>query len=254
MEVTKYGIHIILLKLLYLCSKDKNITYAASFGISNLPIEFQEEYKRSLNNFKHISLREEEGKKIVDDLKKNNNSCVLIDPTMLLAVTDWNKIIQKPKELNSKKYLLNCFLGELTEDRKKSIFDFAKKNDCNIIDVFDINSPFYNIGPSEFLYLEKNAFLICTDSFHSSVFAILFDRPFVVFERESKTLKDMSSRIDNLLEKFKLKNRKYNGKEITNDNLKHDYKEAYKILEKERKKSDDFLRKSLDVEESIHEK
>ena len=60
----------------------------------------------------------------------------------------------------------------------------------------------------------------------------------------------MNSRIDTLLSKFKLEDRRFNGKEITEDNLKHDYTEAYKILEKERKKSKDFLEKALDIRDS----
>ena len=77
------------------------------------------------------------------------------------------------------------------------------------------------MGPSEFLYLEKNAFLICTDSFHSSVFAILYNVPFIIFNREnSKNL--MNSRIETLLDNFKIKNRIFDGDRITQDNLKHD--------------------------------
>ena len=58
----------------------------------------------------------------------------------------------------------------------------------------------------------------------------------------------MSSRIDTLLNKFKLQDRRYTGK-ITEEDLKHDYTEAYKILEKEREKSLNFLKKALDIEE-----
>ena len=60
----------------------------------------------------------------------------------------------------------------------------------------------------------------------------------------------MSSRIDTLLSKFKLKNRRYNGKNITKENLEHDYSEAYKILEKEREKSKKFLEKALDIKDN----
>ncbi len=238
----------------YLSSKEKNVCYAASIGLSNFPLGFKEQYKKGLNNFKDISIREEVGKKIVDDLIGNNKSKVVIDPTMLLTKEDWEKIIKKPNNLKSEKYILNCFLGELSLERKKIIEDFALKNKCDVIDIFDKNNLLYDIGPSEFLYLEKNAYLICTDSFHSCVFSILFDKPFVVFERESNTLKNMYSRIDNLLDKFELKNRKCNGKEITNDNLNHDYNKAYMILEEERKKSDVFLKKALDIKEKYNEK
>jgi len=59
----------------------------------------------------------------------------------------------------------------------------------------------------------------------------------------------MNSRIETLINKFKLKNREYNEKNITKENLNHDYTEAYKILEDERKKSENFLKKALDLEE-----
>ena len=145
------------------------------------------------------------------------------------------------------KYILNYFLGELSEERKKEIDRIAKENNCEVINILDKKSPFYQTGPSEFLWLEKNAFLICTDSFHSSVFAILYNRPFIVFDREGNG-QGKNSRIETLISKFKLKNREYNGKNITQENLEHDYTEAYKILEEERKKSDKFLRKALDIE------
>ena len=86
--------------------------------------------------------------------------------------------------------------------------------------------------------------MICTDSFHSSVFAILYDRPFIVFNREDK-LQNMNSRIATLLSKFELKNREYNGKKITKENLKHDYSVAFRILDKEREKSNQFIVDSL---------
>ena len=60
----------------------------------------------------------------------------------------------------------------------------------------------------------------------------------------------MSSRLDTLLKKFELKNRKFNGERITNENLNHDYSEAYKILEVEREKSKKFLEKALDIEDN----
>ena len=103
----------------------------------------------------------------------------------------------------------------------------------------------------EFLYLEKNAFLICTDSFHSSVFAILFNRPFIVFDREGNGL-EMNSRIYTLLDKFKLQNRMYDGK-IERNNLQVDYLESYDILEEERKKSSNFIKKAIDFDEWNYE-
>ena len=57
----------------------------------------------------------------------------------------------------------------------------------------------------------------------------------------------MNSRLDTLLSKLKLKNRRYNGENITKENLEHDYSEAYKILEEEREKSKEFLKEALNI-------
>ncbi|MBO6195199.1 MAG: polysaccharide pyruvyl transferase family protein [Bacilli bacterium] len=232
-------------------AKDKRrISFSASFGIDNLPEEFKDRVKRELLKFKSISVREEAGKNIIKKVDNKIKVDVLIDPTMMLTAKEWDKLIIKPDlfdKLNGKKYILNYFLGNLSNSRKKEIERIAKEYDCKIINLLDRGDPFYTCGPSEFLFLEKNAFLICTDSFHSSVFAILFDRPFVVFDREQKGMDNMNSRIDTLIEKFKLKNRRYNGKRITKENLIHDYSDSFKILEQERKKTEVFLKKALEI-------
>lgn len=229
---------------------ENNISYAASFGINDIPKDKIDEYKKGLNNIKYISVREDRGKELVKEITGRDDAVVLVDPTMLLTSEEWDRVSKKPKMLKNDKYILNYFLGELSKERKDEIERIAKENDCEIINILDKNSPFYVCGPSEFLYLEKHAFLICTDSFHSSVFAILYNKPFVIFDREEKGMENMGSRLDTLINKFKLKNRRYNGKNITKENLEHDYSEAYKILEKERKKSDEFLRKALDIKDS----
>lgn len=226
----------------------KKISYAASFGVSSLNISERVIVSKYISRFKMISVREDMGKKFIDEYANRSDTIVVVDPTMLLTEDEWIKVERKPKCFDSiikKKYILNYFLGDLSDSILKEIKKIAMKYDCQIINILDKEDQFYASGPSEFLYLERNAFLICTDSFHSSVFAILFNRPFVVFDREQKGIENMNTRIDTLIDKFKLKNRRYNGKNITEDNLNHDYTEAYKILEKERKKSDDFLRKAL---------
>lgn len=223
---------------------EKRISYAASFGINELPKEYHRKTKQELNKFKAISVREDKGKEIIENLTNRNDIEVSIDPTMLLTSQEWEKIIKKPKQLKKNKFILNYFLGELSVEKKKKIEKIAKENDCEIINILDKKSPYYTCGPSEFLYLEKNAFLICTDSFHSSVFAIIFNRPFIIFDRVQKDMKNMNSRLETLINKFKLKHRNFEN-EISQENLNHNYSEAFKILENERKKSQQFLDKAI---------
>lgn len=232
--------------LLSFANDRKKISYAASFGIDNIIDEKKEIFKGELSKYKYISVREETGKKIVEDITGRKDVEVLVDPTMLLTAEEWDKVSKKPEQLKKDKYILNYFLGKLSEKRKKEIDKIAEENECEVINILDKNSPFYQTGPSEFLYLEKNAFLICTDSFHSCVFSILYNRPFIVFEREDNSV-SMNSRIETLLNKFQLQDRKYNNKEILSEQLKCDYTNAYKILEKEKERANEFLIKSLDV-------
>ena len=204
--------------------------------------------KKELYKFKSISVREEAGKRIINDVLPRNDVEVLIDPTMLLTADEWDKVAKKPKQLDNlknKRYILTYFLGNLSMDKKGKIEEIAQKNNCEIINILDKNSPFYQTGPSEFLYLEKNAILICTDSFHSCVFSILYNRPFLVFQREGNVNK-MNSRIETLLNKFKLEDREVN-ENITDDKLKYDYSQAYKILENERDKTKIFIKNALDI-------
>lgn len=227
-------------------TEKKKISYAASFGVSSLPNTYNDLLRKELSKFNYISVREKNGVDIIKNTGLHKNIEVLVDPTMLLTKEEWNTVIKRPKIYNGEKYILTYFLGKISYEVKEKIDKFAKDNNCIVINILDKNSPYFLTGPSEFLWLEKNAFLICTDSFHSSVFSIIFDRPFVIFERDDN-MKNMSSRLETLLSKFKLKNRRFNGKEITKENLSHDYVEAYKILEIERKKSEDFLKKALDI-------
>ena len=231
--------------LLAFAKPEQRIAFSASFGISELPENCKEKAKRELEKFKAISVREEKGKEIIEELTGRKDVQVLVDPTMLLTSEEWDKVAKKPEQLKTDKYILNYFLGKLSEKRKKEIERVANENNCEIINILDKNSPFYQTGPSEFLYLEKNAFLICTDSFHSSVFAILYNKPFIVFNREDNKV-NMNSRIETLLKKFNLHNREFTGT-ITKENLKHDYTEAYKILKKEKEKSIKFLKEALDI-------
>lgn len=236
--------------LLSFAKSGQKISFSASFSITTLPDNLKEYVAENLKTFKAISVREEAGKRIVEELTGRTDVEVLVDPTMLLTAEEWDKVSKRPEQLDllkSEKYILNYFLGELPEEWNNEINRIAKENECEVINILDKKSPFYQTGPSEFLYLEKNAFMVCTDSFHSSVFSIIYDTPFVVFDRQQKGLVSMNSRIDTLLSKFKLEDRRYNGK-ITEKLLKCDYTEAKKILEKEKEKSINFLKKALEIE------
>lgn len=227
--------------------KNKRISLSASFGISDLPEKDSEAYKickKELADIKSISVREDAGKKIVEELTGRTDTQVLIDPTMMLYKEDWEKVMKKPESLKTDKFIIKSFLGNTSEECWNEICRVAKERNCEIIDISDESSPYYNMGPAEFLYLEKNAELVLTDSFHSCVFAILFKTPFVVFKREDARVANMYSRIETLLNTFKLENRIFEGK-IDQGIFDENYENAYKILEEKRQNAQEFLKQSL---------
>ena len=64
------------------------------------------------------------------------------------------------------------------------------------------------VGPTDFVSLIKNASYICTDSFHGSVFSIIYHKQFTVFERFKKnSALNQNSRIHNLLDELGLNDR-----------------------------------------------
>lgn len=250
MEI-KYGI--ILLQNLFqiklfgsFAPTHKKFSFSASFGVDYLPEEESKAYQiyqTYLKELKAVSVRETAGRNMIKKVANREDVEVLIDPTMLLEVAEWERVMKKPEDLKDNRFIIKSFLGKTSDKIEKELERIAKENNCQIIDISSQDSEFYNMGPAEFLYLEKNAFLVATDSFHSCVFSILFSTPFVVFEREDK-FASMYSRIETLLEKFEMKESIFKEK-INEEIFKMDLSKIEKVLEVERKKANSFLEKAL---------
>lgn len=226
--------------------ENKRIAYAASVGVDRIPQIEKERYAKRLNEMKAISVREQAGADIVMDLT-GRKAEVLIDPTMMLDKCEWQKIKIKPCFIKKKKFILTYFLGEVTDIVNEYIENLHNNYDLEPIrlEKKNPNKYWYSTGPSEFLWLIDNCELMLTDSFHGSVFSVLMDVPFIVFDRSNENGR-MSSRIDTLLSTLKLKDRMFNnqtGKEI----FKHDYGHVNDILNQEREKAINFLKNSMEL-------
>lgn len=223
---------------------EKKIALSASFGVNEIDVDKIELYEK-IHDIKNISVRENAGKDILEKQFKRDDIVVLIDPTMALDQKDWEKVINKPKNMINKKYIMKYFLGPVSEERNKEILRFAKENDYEIIDLLDKKEKFYETGPSEFLYLIKNSEIVLTDSFHSCVFSILFNKPFLYFYREGN-LKNINSRLETLFDKFDIRDRIYDGK-INNNTLNYEYKDIDKKINLEKEKLNNFLKNALNL-------
>ncbi|MDD4066524.1 MAG: polysaccharide pyruvyl transferase family protein [Clostridia bacterium] len=231
--------------------KDKNIAYSASFGIDEIEDELKDQYIKGLNNMSYISVREEQGAKIVKDLIKKDVP-VLVDPTMLLSIEEWNKIIKSPKHLPKNKYILTYFLGNYSSERKENIYNFAKKNNIDVINLARLEyKKYYAKSPGEFIWYIKNASIIITDSFHGTVFSLLYKVPFYTMNREDKT-QSMSSRIDTLLKMFNFEERLINDNKF-DMNFNCNFNNVNVVLNSEKKRSFDYLSKAFELKENYIE-
>lgn len=211
---------------------EKRAAISASIGMDALPYEFHEKYKNALAEFPNISVRENAGRDIIFDLT-GEDVPVLCDPVMMLDVDEWLRVAKKPRVDVTKPYVLKYYLGDDSDDTQ---FDeLARRAGWQIYSLLDDSVPeLYSAGPGEFLSLIANASFVCSDSFHCIAFAILFRRPFAVYDRGGEG-SYMSSRLDTLLDKFSLGDRRRSR--LSADNmLSIDYSDLDGLIKKERMK------------------
>lgn len=229
----------------FLCfaeEKKKN-SYAASFGVDSLEEECLENYRKKLKTFNSLSVREEAGRRIISRLIGISAS-LNIDPTLLLTSEEWEKIERKPKYIKTERpYILKYFLGEGMCQVEKDIDNIASSRKLNKIDLLNKEAPEYISGPAEFLYYVRHADLICTDSFHATVFSIIFNRPFIVVSR-----KGMNSRIETLLKSLKLEERFVGTRRIKESDYNQfcDYEYAHEVIAREKIISINYLKTLLE--------
>ncbi|MBR2883987.1 MAG: polysaccharide pyruvyl transferase family protein [Clostridia bacterium] len=223
----------------------KRVCFSPSFGISEIPEVLKQDYSKWLSEIPHLSVREEQGRCIINDLT-GRDATVLCDPTMCLTKEKWLSLASKPNFDTSKPYVLTYFLGDRTKKYDRYIEKIAKENNLVIINLFDVlDLEHYATSPQELIYLINNAKLVCTDSFHGTVFSIIMNTDFVTFSR-NESGKSMHSRIDTLLSTFGLQERNYNT--LSSENLfKTDFSDTDDILNKKREEVFEFLKKAFTI-------
>lgn len=185
----------------------RKIAYAPSFGVSKIPIHYQEYYKSFLQKFDYLSCREISGVELISKIA-SREALHVCDPTMLLNSEEW--IALASSNIYNKPYVFVYLMGNNPRHRgiAKSYAEMKKLKIVALthIDEFvdsDENyadyTPF-NVDPFDFLSLIKNSSAVITDSFHASVFSLLFHKQFFTFNRfECGHGSSTTSRIDSLL-------------------------------------------------------
>lgn len=234
-------------------NQDKMISYAPSLGCNQVSNQFtRKRMTESVKRFKSLSVREETAAELLKDLCSAEAEVVL-DPTLLLSSDEWNNYIVPVDVDSNQPYIFCYFLGE-NSSHWRIVKQIAQKSGYQVIVVpvhpKDFHRGYYapkGIGPGEFLSLIKNAAFVCTDSFHGTIFSILYQRPFATFKRFSDRSSDsQNSRIYNLLRKVGLDERLVNSSSLSLKNiLRCNFTEALEKIKEEREKSIHFLSNAL---------
>ena len=181
------------------------IAYAPSMGgITNFSPEYEAEMKRLIHQLDFVGMREQSGVEVCKRLGRAD-AVKVVDPTLLLGTEDYDKIkvpvkVQKP-------YLFLYLLGNPIGYKTKYFYDYATAKGLDVVYVASQGKlDEYDKFPAqvgEWLYLLSNAEMVITNSFHCTVFSLIYHRKVVTvplvggYER-------MNTRINELLENTEL--------------------------------------------------
>lgn len=226
-------------------TKAKKVSYAASLGSSKLDEDI-DSYKKMLNDFDEISVREKDAVTIVEKLSNKKVEEVL-DPTLIIDRSKWKELMGKrkikdkyiavytPNSIKEFPQMVNYF----SDKCNLKIVNFKKSN----INYKNVLKNVYTAEPSEFLnYIAYSEYVIAT-SFHAVVFSLIFHKKFWVL-----LPKDNASRVKNLLDLVGLTDRYiFSSEDLTKKDLTKeiDYGLVDKKIEKLKHKSIEFLKSAL---------
>lgn len=172
----------------------RRISYAPSFGVSQVPEEMKETYTRFLNRMDHISVRELRGQELVAELS-GREVPVVLDPTLLLEADFWNSQAKKMEIPGEKGYIFCYFLGNNSQHRQM-VKNLKEKTGLTVVSIAHMKTyvredsevsdvALYDVSPLDFLGLIRDARYVCTDSFHGTAFSIQFQKDFFAFPRHA---------------------------------------------------------------------
>ena len=223
--------------------KTRLISYAASFGINQVKDESKPIFKKQLARFSAISVREDQGVTLVNELS-GKPATVVLDPTLMVPAEHWRSITRgfAPRD---DKYVLTYFLGRPSAEQERTIQEYAKKHGCRVRRMIDPrDSETYVAGPEDFVELFSKAEYVFADSYHACCFSILFHRQFTVFNRAGTEGKaSMNSRMETLFRLFEL------DSVMLDDGIapEIDYEKVDLLVRQHRAESKAWLDKAMEV-------
>lgn len=233
----------------------KRIAYAASFGVEQCTFSEEQLFICStlLKQFDAISVREDSGVRICKE-SFGVEAVQMLDPTLLLDVDDYRKLVYVGKTIPSKGNML-VYILDVTEEKKRLVEQIAEERDLTPYWLDnDTNSESVHwdgkikMQVEQWLRAFDEASFVLTDSFHGCVFSILFKKSFIVFGNENRGIARFASllKIFSLNERMICSYKEYENKRMI---LKEDidYIPVYEKLLKERDRAFVFFKKYLSL-------
>lgn len=183
-------------------------SYAPSMGVTSLTEQEQEVYRKFLQGYQAVSVRESNAVPILESLSPVPVEWVL-DPTLLLDQEEWNEICTE--RMVAESYLFCYFLGSNPVSRRQAE-EYAKKRGLKLVTIPYLLGKYrgcdYKFGdiqlsavsPADFISLIRYADCVFTDSFHACVFSFLYQREFYAFRRDQWEKPGLGTRILSFLE------------------------------------------------------
>lgn len=215
------------------------IAYAASFGIPDPDFSPAQIVScgKALRNFSFVGLRENSGKDILRRYGWYGISAQVVpDPTILLPASFYLQQTENYVCLNDYQGKIVTYILDYN-DSVSSIIDtlsnILAEPVANILNLNNWKKAFY-IMPAieEWLIAISQSKFVITDSYHGTIFSILFHKPFAVLSNKGRG----QDRIDTLLEHFNLRCRNISSIEeavsICDENI--DWEQIDNILDTDR--------------------
>lgn len=171
----------------------RRISYAASLAMSKVPLEQSDRYKRLLDRFDAISVREVSGAKALEEIDVVG-ARVVIDPVYLLGGDEWADLARRGgRDVVRQKYVLVVCL-----ERRDSVYKYARALADQLgVKLYSLRSgprafkkPKWvdknhrNVPVYDYLQLIQGAEAVVTDSFHAMSFSLIFNRNVSVIPRD----------------------------------------------------------------------
>lgn len=168
----------------------KRVSYATSFGADSLSGKNAGLIKTALLKFSGISVREDTGKALLEDM--GIPSTQVVDPTLLHDKDFYEKLLEKCEYKNDVQ--LFSYVLHANQKTATDISDYLYEQHIKRNQGRRYSGELVEV--TEWLYHIKNSCFVVTNSFHGVIFALIFNKPFIATPVENST---MNNRIVTLL-------------------------------------------------------